>query len=50
VQSVHQIFDARSAPTSPITKLILDSRYEIEIGDGFSPETLSILIYTLGRL
>ena len=31
-------------------RLILDSRYEIEIGDGFSPGTLSSLIYTLGRL
>ena len=31
-------------------KLIIDSRYQIEIGDGFSPGTLSTLIRTLGRL
>ena len=31
-------------------KLIIDSRYQIEIGDGFSPGTLSALICTLGRL
>jgi hypothetical protein len=31
-------------------KLIIDSHYEIEIGDGFSPWTLSTLIRTLGRL
>ena len=31
-------------------KLIIDSRYEIEIGDGFSPDTLSTLIRTLGVL
>jgi hypothetical protein len=31
-------------------KLILDSKYQIEIGDGFSPGTLSALIRTLDRL
>ena len=31
-------------------KLIIDSRYKIEIGDGFSPATLSVLIRTLGGL
>jgi len=30
-------------------KLIVDNRYQIEIGDGFSPGTLSTLIRTLGR-
>lgn len=29
-------------------KLHIDSTYQIDIGDGFSPETLSILIRTLG--
>jgi hypothetical protein len=31
-------------------KLIVDSRYQIEIGDGFSPATLSMLIRTLDGL
>ncbi len=31
-------------------KLIIDSRYQIEIGDGFSSGTLSTLIRTLDRL
>ena len=31
-------------------KLIIDSRYQVEIGDGFSPATLSALIRTLGGL
>lgn len=31
-------------------KLIIDSMYQIEIGDGFSPGTLSTLIRTLDRL
>ena len=31
-------------------KLIIDSRYQIEIGDGFSPDTLLTLILSLGRL
>ena len=31
-------------------KLIIDSRYQIEIGEGFSAGTLLILIHTLGRL
>ena len=31
-------------------KLIIDSRYQIEIGEGFCPVTLSSLIRTLGGL
>ena len=31
-------------------KLIIDRGYQIEIGDGFSPDTLSSLIRTLVRL
>lgn len=31
-------------------KLIIDKRYKIEVGDGFSPMTLSTLIRTLGGL
>ena len=31
-------------------KLIIDNRYKIEVGDGFSPITLSTLIRTLGGL
>ena len=31
-------------------KLIIDSRYQVEIGDGFSSATLSTLIRTLGGL
>ena len=31
-------------------KLNIDSSYQIEIGDGFSPDTLSILIRTLGKI
>ena len=33
-----------------LIKLIIDSRYQIEIGEGFSPATLSTLIRTLGGL
>jgi hypothetical protein len=35
--------------SAPI-KLIIDNRYQIEIGEGFSPDTLSTLIRTLGGL
>ena len=31
-------------------KLIIDNRYRVEIGEGFSPATLSTLIRTLGGL
>ena len=31
-------------------KLIINSRYKIEVGDGFSPATLSTLIRTFDRL
>ena len=31
-------------------KLIIDNRYKIEVGEGFSPNTLSTLIRTLGGL
>jgi hypothetical protein len=31
-------------------KLNIGGTYQIEIGDGFSPETLSILVQTLGRI
>ena len=31
-------------------KLIIGSRYQVEIGEGFSPATLSTLIRTLGGL
>ena len=29
---------------------LITGSYEIEIGDGFSPDTLSTLLHTLGRL
>jgi hypothetical protein len=41
-----QIHRNHSAPL----KLIIDNRYQIEIGEGFSPDTLSTLIRTLGGL
>jgi len=31
-------------------KLIINRSYQIEIGDGFSPDTLSTLLHTLGGL
>ena len=34
----------------PPIKLIVNGGYQIEIGDGFSPETLSTLLHTLGGL
>ena len=36
------------APNQAPIKLIIDSRYQVEIGEGFSPVTLSTLIRTLG--
>jgi len=38
------------APNQAPIKLIIDSRYQVEIGEGFSPVTLSTLIRTLGGL
>ena len=35
--------------TAPL-KVLIGDRYRIEIGDGFSPETLSRLMYTLERV
>jgi hypothetical protein len=35
--------------TAPL-KVLMGDRYRIEIGDGFTPETLSRLMYTLERM